>query len=248
MARSFTSSSSQYLIATQSVITEPPISLSGWGRPTVTNENNAIVCLGQNGSDDRVWIYFRQGKIRVAQDAGNFKFAETTGSYSANNWYHVGATINGTTDRKVFALGEVVQDTTNSNITGGLNRCTIGDTFDSFNGHENFMQGRLAEIGVWNAILTTAEMNMLALGYSPLLIRPQNLVIYVPLVRNNDNDLINGLGFTTSASAPGVQINGAPLFQQVKPFYPGPAPDIVSGEGSQMYSGFKSGMSSGIII
>lgn len=45
--------------------------------------------------------------------------------------------------------------------------------------------GMLAEFAVWDAILDDGEFFAMNKGCSPLMIRPQSLVEYVPLVRNN---------------------------------------------------------------
>lgn len=46
--------------------------------------------------------------------------------------------------------------------------------------------GMIAEFAVWDAILTADEFAMLgADGFSPLLVRPQSLVEYVPMVRDH---------------------------------------------------------------
>jgi hypothetical protein len=44
--------------------------------------------------------------------------------------------------------------------------------------------GILAEFAVWDAVLSDGEGFALCKGYSPLLIRPQSLVEYLPMVRN----------------------------------------------------------------
>jgi hypothetical protein len=44
--------------------------------------------------------------------------------------------------------------------------------------------GRTAEVGIWNAALTAAEIASLAKGMTPDKIRPQSLVFYAPLVRD----------------------------------------------------------------
>ena len=48
----------------------------------------------------------------------------------------------------------------------------------------------IAEVGIWNAALTAAEVASLAKGMTCDKIRPQNLVFYAPLVR----DLIDAKG------------------------------------------------------
>lgn len=56
-----------------------------------------------------------------------------------------------------------------------------------------FGNGRYAEVGIWNAALTAAEVASLAKGMTCDKIRPQNLVFYAPLVR----DLIDAKGGLT---------------------------------------------------
>ena len=52
------------------------------------------------------------------------------------------------------------------------------------------MNGLIAEVGIWNAALTAAEVASLAKGMTCDKVRPQNLVFYAPLVR----DLIDQKG------------------------------------------------------
>lgn len=47
-------------------------------------------------------------------------------------------------------------------------------------------KGQLAEVAIWNRILTAAEVALLGDGYSPLFI-PNGLVVYEPLLRDNVN-------------------------------------------------------------
>ncbi len=46
-----------------------------------------------------------------------------------------------------------------------------------------FCDGRIAEVGIWNAALTAAEIASLAKGMACDKIRPQSLVFYAPLIR-----------------------------------------------------------------
>ena len=62
------------------------------------------------------------------------------------------------------------------------------------------MDGLIAEVGIWNAALTAAEIASLADGMTCDKVRPQSLVFYAPLVR----DLIDqkgGLAITNNNGA-----------------------------------------------
>jgi hypothetical protein len=66
----------------------------------------------------------------------------------------------------------------------------------------NRMDGPLAEAAMWDILLTAAEWDILGKRYSPLLVRPQNLVFYAPLFGNYspEIDVVGGnLGTITGA-------------------------------------------------
>ena len=63
-----------------------------------------------------------------------------------------------------------------------------------------YMNGQIAEVGIWNAALTAAEVASLAKGMTCDKVRPQNLVFYAPLVRNLV-DVKGGLTITNNNTA-----------------------------------------------
>ena len=65
---------------------------------------------------------------------------------------------------------------------------TIGARYNTVIG--SYFHGDMAEVGIWNAALTAAEIASLAKGMTCDKIRPQSLVFYAPLVR----DLIDQKG------------------------------------------------------
>lgn len=60
------------------------------------------------------------------------------------------------------------------------------------------MEGRVAEVGIWDVALDDDEIAALASGFSPLFIRPQSLVYYAPLIRDEDEDRVGGLSLTAT--------------------------------------------------
>ncbi|KKK59939.1 hypothetical protein LCGC14_3029330, partial [marine sediment metagenome] len=61
---------------------------------------------------------------------------------------------------------------------------------------QSYMDESIAEVAIWNVALSNAEVALLAKGFSPLLIKPESLVSYWPLVRDDDNDWIGGFDLT----------------------------------------------------
>ena len=66
-----------------------------------------------------------------------------------------------------------------------------------------WFSGDIAEVGIWNVDLSAAEIAALAKGVSPALIRPQNLLPHLELIREVI-DVRRGTAFTdvnTTAAA-----------------------------------------------
>ncbi len=68
------------------------------------------------------------------------------------------------------------------------------------------MDGRIAEVGIWNAALTAEEIASLAKGMTCDKVRPQNLVFYAPLVR----DLVDQKGGLTITNNNGATVADHP--------------------------------------
>jgi hypothetical protein len=84
---------------------------------------------------------------------------------------------------------------TTQQVTSGLATVDIGN----FNGVD-LLNGRIAEVGIWNVALTAAEIASLADGMTCDKVRPQSLVFYAPLVRDLQ-DVRGGLTITNNNTA-----------------------------------------------
>ena len=138
-------------------------------------------------------------QFRIA-DQGNVNAVANGGIVSANVWNHYAG---------VFASGSSRTPYTNG-VAGAENTTTVAaitPTFTNIGAFYagtataiQFMDGLIAEVGIWNAALTAAEIASLAKGMTPDKIRPQNLVFYTPLVRDL-NDQKGGLAITNNNGA-----------------------------------------------
>jgi len=86
----------------------------------------------------------------------------------------------------------------------GLNRFAIGGFLR--NSFAAAFNGRIAEVGIWNAALTQPEIASLAKGMTCDKVRPQSLVFYAPLVRN----LIDAKGGLTITNNNGATVADHP--------------------------------------
>jgi hypothetical protein len=111
---------------------------------------------------------------------GGTGIATSTGTYTANSWHHAAGTFASSTLREIFLNGTGGDtNTTTVSFPTGLDGIRIGivggvapgDAFD----------GDLAEVAVWNVVLTDAEIQALANGASPNYIRRGALVGYWPV-------------------------------------------------------------------
>ena len=123
---------------------------------------------------------------------GTSAVAASTSGFSANTWHHACAVWSATNARAAYIDGGSKGTDTTSCTPASLDNVTIAALY-RWAGASNLvgaslMSGSIAEAAVWNAALTDAEVAMLALGLSPLLIRPANLAGYWPLIRDEDRD------------------------------------------------------------
>ena len=116
--------------------------------------------------------------IQVTAEAGG-GIAVSGSGYTINTWHHAGGVFATSTSRTAYIDGVAGSANTTSTTQAGLDNTTIG--YLDIDSNFNFMSGRIAEAAIWNVVLTSDEMAVLAKGYSPLFVRPESLVGYWPL-------------------------------------------------------------------
>ena len=189
----------QYLSA-GATATSLPFTLACWVYPTVHPLGTVGIALGNNSpSANRVIlglsdINATQYKAYIQTQANASASTETV--TGVNEWRHI-AGVFGTSTAEPFLNG--TGGTTHSTATFPV----VSETLIGVRRNNTlafYFQGRIAEVGIWNAALTPAEIASLAKGVICDKIRPQNLVFYSPLVR----DLIDpkgGLAITNNSAA-----------------------------------------------
>lgn len=221
MARAFDDVSSQYLYRSTPILTATPISMSAlFYVDDLTLAQNVV---GFSSEDDNsyhgFWLHFRGDEAGDYLQArcydGGLGIAASTIGVSADTWHHGVARFTSPTDRSVLLDGGNKGTNATSVTPLSIDNATIGAIYywaTSENVIATPLSGRIAEVGIWNISLTDAEATILALGYSPLLIRPQNLVAYWPLIGKNspEIDLVGGYDMTlintpTTAVHPSVR-------------------------------------------
>jgi hypothetical protein len=195
----------QYLQVGSAVLTAAPLTMACWFNVDSVTVNHSLVSITNSGIAGSItrFAMFAAGAISgdpvrvIASDAAsNNGIASTTSGYSANFWHHAAGVFTSASSRSVYLDGGNSATDTTSITPTLLDRTNIGVQFLQNAGGTSgiaFADGLIAEVGIWNAALTAAEIASLAKGMTCDKVRPQSLVFYAPLVR----DLIDQKGGLT---------------------------------------------------
>ena len=245
MARQFDYDTSDYLYDTSAsgIVAAHPITVAFWfycdELPSTHGGEYCFVHLGSSLHDKR-GLY-----IRIENNGANADALEatlmpplqelesvSTIDVSNQTWQHACGVFTSTTLRECY-------------LDGGNKGTNVEQANDSYVPDEthigawnynavprDFPEAKMAELGIWNAALTGAEVATLAKGYSPLFVRPQNLVQYLPFIRD-DIDRMGTVNLSTGGS-PGFGthppiINPAPPLMSFPSAAVGPTAKVVAG-------------------
>lgn len=204
-----------------------PVTFAGWSNRD-NNNTGAFISIGNTAQDRNFmlvgYIAYTMNSLWCLTRGENFNdfSVVSTVSSNPNTWVHFAAVLPDAATIVLYVDGQTGQyiESSGPNFFDPFNRIGIGYIPRLTTGLAQFFEGLLAEWGMWNVALSQAEIQALAKGVSPLFIRPQNLLMYIPLIRDNDNDLVGGLNFSalgvpTIAEhpriiTPGVYFLGAP--------------------------------------
>jgi len=227
MARLFNDASNEYLTGA-SPLSADPLSMVTWFRTddSAKATGQGLVYLGQPTTSNWFRLTLQSNvagdPIRAqAQTLIGNNSADTTAGVSDSNWHHAAVAFNANGHVTVYLDGGNSASASGSTITpAGVDTITLG-AWDNNTGYSNtnqFMSGDIAETAIYNIELTAADIASLASGVSPLLVRPESLVFYSPLIRNEDYDIVGGvslsIGGTPEISAhPAIQRPGAQILQ-----------------------------------
>lgn len=182
MARSVAASGSKYLSRAAAVLTATPFTFAAWVRPTAVASYQAVLSISQNvGSANYHALYLNPSAgVSAYSLAGGGTTGEATsgGTMTANAWAHVAAVFSATTNRRAYLNGTGGTANTTTVNPGGLDITQIGTLWTG----TNPATADVGEAVIYGAALTDADLASLAAGVSPLLVRPDALVAYYPLL------------------------------------------------------------------
>lgn len=202
MARSFSSGSSQRLYYAGSPVSAFPFSFVCWFYPTDATSNHALVGVSStNQVANNTCLLYALGAVAgdpVAAYCEGTPFggarADSTAGFTANAWHHAAAVFTSASSRTVYLNGgnSATNTTTQTPDFTATLETNLGAWYsDTSNSYVLFASTRIAEAAVYNVALTASDVAALARGYSPICVRPADLVAYWPLGGHHgqhDND------------------------------------------------------------
>ena len=182
-----------------SAVVNRPCTMAAWGYLDATDGARDIVSVSSKATRSVLRLNVNSGQYRIA-DQGNVNAVANGATVSAGSWNHYAGVFASGSSRTPYTNG--VAGTANTTSVAAITPTvtSIGAWFEGTSSPIQFFDGRIAEVGIWSAALTAAEIASLAKGMTPDKIRPQNLVFYAPLVRDL-NDQKGGLTITNNTGA-----------------------------------------------
>jgi hypothetical protein len=159
---------------------------------------------GSNQRSYSIMIYQNKLLIDVTSLGTSASVLEIGGStLIGTTQFHCAMSFTPSTNLTAYLNGNV-EATTSSGVPVSIFNSTSPLTIGYL--PINYFPGLIAEVGIWNAALTAAEIASLAKGMTCDKVRPQSLVFYAPLVRN----LIDQKGGLTITNNNGATVANHP--------------------------------------
>lgn len=167
-----------------------------------TGTGKPVIEIGQTGSPaQRFSLEFTSAEILQFLSRTTATAAAVASAASTTDvWGHSAGVLVNDSERHVYVNGTLAGSDTTARTpnAASINSIYIGAEPD---GSPTF-DGKMAHPAIWNVALTATEIAMLAAGVSPLAVRPQSLVFYVPHMGRDtsDIDIIGGRVLTNSGT------------------------------------------------
>lgn len=210
MARLFDDASSEFLLyAATPPVVGAPFSMACWFNSNDQSANQCLMSLGDTDAQNTYNMFLRDpGDSTLAwyiddtDDGGGSTTAESSIQWSANTLHHACVVEAAANSHAVFLDGGNKGTSATVRTPAGIDNVAVGAAKWLGRNPDLPMSGLIAEAAIWDIALSDAEVAQLALGYSPLMIRPDALVAYWPLggiygvnsgnAANGDIDIVGG--------------------------------------------------------
>lgn len=206
-SRLFDDASTQFLENTASApVTASPFTMAGWGNSNDATVDQAAIQIQDKDVGNHHWKLQWQGA--TAGDPLRFisrsnlatATIDTTSGFTAGTWHHGAAVETSAINHTVYIDGGSDATITTSVTPTGMDSISIGRAGDST--PDAYFSGDLAEVAVWDVAFTAPQMALLAKAVSPLLVRPEALVFYCPIIGrySPEIDVVGGRDMTVTGA------------------------------------------------
>lgn len=212
MARLFTAASGEIAAYTTAApLTGTPLTLVAWVKLTAVRSVTQTV-IGIHDKDSigiegrQGWfIGINTGEQVVARTQVNTATAESVyvaSTVGTTGFTHCAAVFASDASRIAYYNGLAATEETTSRTPTLPDTVSIGGHLYNTSTIARTWDGDVAEAAIYNVGLTAAEVAMLAAGYSPLMVRPEALVAYWPLVGRNspETDIVGKYDLTLTGT------------------------------------------------
>lgn len=180
-----------------------PLTISLWFKPDSTTIQQALTLISST-SHGRIGLEIvantttNSGRVQMAtfNQFNNGQVAIAPSALTVGEWHHVvgvAASISASNfgTRRVYLNGTAATAVNTANIasTVTLSAVRLGSrkTATPATSIVNYFDGVIAEIGIYTATLEISDISALARGVKPTSVRPDQLAMYLPLVRELDD-------------------------------------------------------------
>lgn len=193
-----------YLSTASTPVTAVPLTLACWFRSTSSTAAQALITITDTTDATHYFRLMAAGAtagdpVQAAASATTGGAAVSSTGYSTNVWTAAAGVFTSAASRAAFINGGSKGTNATSRTPLSVDSIKLGHSLDSSEAPQQPLLGLLAGAAIWNAALTDAEVAGHAKGVSPLLIRPQSLVFYAPLIRGLQ-DIRAGLTITMTGT------------------------------------------------
>lgn len=184
----------QFLRTTPQTMFTYPFTINCWFYLNTVSAQRNLVLLHNTGDAFRFALLTNASNqlvLAAVDSGGTTQTALTAATVSANTWYMATGVFTSATSRTVYLNAANGTTGTVSRTPTTPTRVLLGAQYTGTTSAN--LNGSIAEVAIWDAALTTAEISSLYTTTKASLIRPANLQIYYPLVR----EVVNHTGTQT---------------------------------------------------
>lgn len=183
----------QYVEIDRAVVLAPPFTVTTHFITDDLTISNGLFFIGDKDSAVEYYALLGAGTIggdpirALRRTAAATDWADTTTGFSANTHHHAAMVCPDNNNIAVFLDGGSKGTQVGVRAATGWDRTSIGRLGDST--PAAYVSGRQTEVAVWGVALSDRQIRMIALGYPPWLMRPEDLLgLWYPVGVRSDRD------------------------------------------------------------